>query len=148
MATTQQRIIGATLGLIAHHNNEAIAGLHQTLAVVSSPTDTIEQLVRYVAAISSHGHSLQTHHDLPPELGQQLSAFDDELEHQIRLALTDGAGSGVFRSTLSIDTTARLVRHMLNGLSELVAGSPDRAPSIVSEATETVLAALANEHRP
>ncbi|MCP4963959.1 MAG: hypothetical protein GY926_01855, partial [bacterium] len=49
-----------------------------TLAVVSSPTDTIQQLARYVAAISSHGHTLQTHHDLPPELRQQLSAFDDE----------------------------------------------------------------------
>ncbi len=187
MATTQDRIIEATLGLITqhglssvtmveiartagiaratlynhypdvatiladaatHHNNEAIAGLHQTLAVVSSPTDTIQQLVRFVAAIPGHGHTLQTHHGLPPELGQQLSAFDDELERQIQRTLTDGAGAGDFHPDRNTDTTAKLIRHMLNGVSELVAGSPDTAPSIVSEATKTILAALTNEQRP
>ncbi len=127
------------------HNDMAIAGLHQTLAVVSTPIETIQQLVRYVAAISSHGHTLQTHHGLPPDLRDQLSAFDDELEHQIHRALTDGTTTGEFRPSLSLDTTTKLVRHMLNAVSELVAEIPIAAATIVSDATTTILAALTTE---
>ena len=66
-----------------HHNDQAITGLRQSLAVVASPTETIEQLVRYIATISAHGHTLATHHGFPPDLRHRLSAFDDELDRQI-----------------------------------------------------------------
>ena len=125
------------------HNDAAIAGLQQTLRVVSSPTETIEQLVRYIAAISSHGHTLDAHHRLAPDLRDQLSAFDRELERQIERALTDGVSSGRFRRGLDMTTATTLVRHMLNGVSELVAGSPDSAPDVVADASATILAALA-----
>lgn len=130
------------------HSEQAITGLHQQLAVAHSPTETIEQITRYVAAISTHGHTLTTHHGLPPELRNQLSAFDDELEHQIRQALTGGRASGEFRSSLDLDTTARLVRHMLNGVSELVSESPCTAAHVTRAATMTVLAAIASPPAP
>ena len=130
------------------HNDQAISGLRQTLAIVGSPTGTIEQLVRYVAAISSHGHTLETHHGLPPVLRHKLCAFDDELETQIKRALANGSATGEFRSNLNLEITAKLVRHMLNGVSELVAATPDDAPSIVDDATRTILAAITDRPSP
>lgn len=127
------------------HNDQAIAGLHQTLAVVASPTETIQQLIRYVAAISSHGHTLQTHHGFPQDLRDRLSTFDNELEHQISKALTRGRSTGEFRPSLDVDTATKLLRHMLNGVSELVADTPDSAAVVVSDATETILAAITNQ---
>lgn len=124
------------------HNEQAITGLHQQLAVAHSPTEVIEQLARYIAAISTHGHILTTHHGLPPELNDELSAFDHELERQIHQALTHGRANGEFRSSLDVDTTARLVRHMLSGVSELVAESPAAAAHVARAATKTILAAI------
>lgn len=49
-------------------NDQAIAGLHQHLSVAGSPGEIIGQLAPYVAAISIHGHTLTTHHGLPPDL--------------------------------------------------------------------------------
>ncbi len=124
------------------HNDQAISGLHQTLAIAGSPTDTIEQLIRYIAAISIHGHTLDTHHGLPPDLRRQLSAFDDELETRISSALRDGAATGEFRPNLNPEVTTKLVRHMLNGVSELIAATTGDAPQLVDDATQTILAAL------
>jgi AcrR family transcriptional regulator len=124
------------------HNEQAISGLRQTLAVAGSPTDTIEQIVRYVAAISRHGHTLDARHGLPPELREQLTTFDDELESQIRIALENGTATGEFRSDLHREAGPTLVRHMLHGVSELVAAAPDRAPEFVHDTTRTILAAV------
>jgi len=124
------------------HNEHAIAGVRQAVAVAGSAADTIEQLVRYVAAISSHGHSLETQQGFPPQLRQQLAAFDDELENQIKGALLGGVAQGDFRSDLNLATAATLIRHMLNGLSELVAATPANAPQLVGETNQTVLAAI------
>lgn len=124
------------------HNQHAIDGLTQALTVTSTPTKAIEQLVRHIAAISSHGHTLATHHDFPPELRDQLSAFDTELEQRIRSILTDGIANGDFRPELDPDFTALLLRHALTGVSELVAATPERAARIVDDATATLLAAL------
>ena len=131
------------------HNRLAIDGLTQALAVISTPTKAIEQLVRHIASISSHGHTLTTHHDFPPELRDQLSAFDTELEQRIRSILTDGIASGDFRPDLDADFTALLLRHALTGVSELVAATPERAAHIVDDATATLLAAITTkrEHR-
>jgi AcrR family transcriptional regulator len=130
------------------HNQHAIDGIRQALAVVSTPPQAIEQLVRHIAAISSHGHTLVTHHDFPPELRDQLAAFDTELENQIRSILTDGAATGDFRPDLDPDITATLIRHTLNGVSELVATTPEQPAPIAVEATTTLLAALTNKPEP
>ena len=124
------------------HNADAITGLRQSLAVVATPTEIIEQLVRYVASISAHGHTLTTHHGLPADLRHRLSAFDDELDRWIAEALIDGAATGEFRADLDADTTTALVRHMLIGISELVAESPRRTAEIVRQGTDTILAAI------
>lgn len=126
----------------ARHNEQAIAGLHQQLAVADSPAETIRELVRYAAAVSTNGYSLTMHHGLPSDLRRQLAAFDRELERQLRRAFTEGRARGDFRSSLDPGTTARLVRHMLNGVSELVAEAPDTAARISRNATKTILAAI------
>ena len=127
------------------HNQHAIDGLHQSLPVVSTPPQAIEQLVGHVAATSSHGHTLASHHGFPPELRDQLAAFDTELERQLRSILTDGTASGDFGPDLDPDITASLLRHALNSVSELGATSPERSAPIVDGATTTLLAAL-NSH--
>lgn len=124
------------------HNQHAIDGLAQALAVISTPPKAIEQLVRHIAAISSDGHTLATHHNFPPELRDQLAAFDTEVEHQIRSIVTDGIASGDFRPDLDPGATAFLLRHALTGVSELVATTPGRAAHIVDDATITLLAAI------
>jgi len=130
------------------HNEQATAGLRQALHVVASPPAAIEQLVRYVASISTHGHTIQTHHGLPPELRPRLDAFDLELESQIRQALTDGITIGDFRAGLDLDATAALLRHVLNGVSELVAATPERAADIVANTLPMILAAITTQPNP
>lgn len=124
------------------HNEHAIDGLRQALAVVSSPPQAIEQLVRYIASISRHGHTLTTHHTFPPELHGTLAAFDTELDLQIEQILTDGIVTGDFRPGLDASTTAILFRHALVGVSELVAATPEDAAHIVDDAATTLLAAI------
>lgn len=130
---------------IARHNDQALLGLRQSLATASSPSDTIEHLVHYVASISAHGHTIEVHHGLPPDLRDQLAAFDDELEAQIEQALVSGLAAGEFRSALDVPATTTLVRHMLAGVSELVSAAPQDAPHIAGDATRTILAAIAQQ---
>lgn len=125
----------------AHHHH-AIDGLRRALAVVSTPTQAMQQLVRYIATISTHGHTLATHHGFPPELRDQLAAFDTELEQQLQHILTSGITAGDFRPDLDVTTTATLLRHALAGVSELVAATPDRAAHTADEAASTFLAAI------
>jgi AcrR family transcriptional regulator len=128
---------------ITIHNEAAIAHLEQALAVVATPTDTITQLIRHVAAISAHaGHTLDAHHGLPAALQERLGGFDRALEEHIRLALVHGIESDEFRADLSIETDTVLIGHLLRGLSELVAATPSEAPRIVTETTTTAQAAL------
>lgn len=126
----------------AVHNEQAIDGLRHALAVVSSPPQAIEQLVRYIGSISRDGHTLTTHHTFPPELRGRLATFDTELEHQIEQALTDGIAAGDFRPGLDTGVTATLLRHALTGVSELVAATPERTAHIVDHAATALLAAI------
>jgi AcrR family transcriptional regulator len=130
---------------IARHNDQAIVGLRQNLATASSPSDTIEHLVHYVASISAHGHTIELHHGLPPVLRDELAAFDDELEARIQQTLDSGLATGEFRSTLDVPATTTLIRHMLAGVSELVAAAPQEAPRIAVDANCTILAAIAHQ---
>lgn len=125
------------------HNQHATDGLRQALAVVSTPTQAIRQLVRYIATISTHGHTIATRHGFPPGLRDQLASFDTELEQQLEHVLTSGIATGDFRSDLDAATTATLLRHALNGVSELVAATPERAAHTADEAASTLLAAIA-----
>jgi AcrR family transcriptional regulator len=129
------------------HNGHAIDGLRQALAVISSPPQAIEQLVRYIASISRHGHTLTTHHTFPPELHGTLAAFDTELDRQIEQILTDGIDTGDFRPGLDTSTTATLFRHALTGVSELVAATPGRSAHIVDDAATTLLAAITADQK-
>ena len=124
------------------HNQHAIDGLRQALAVVSTPSQAIQQLVRHVASISTHGHTIATHHGFPPELHARFAAFDTELDQQLEHILTRGVASGDFRPDLDVATTATLLRHALSGLSELVAAAPERAAHTADEAASTLLAAI------
>lgn len=129
------------------HNQQAIDGLRQTLAVVSTPPQALQQLVRYIAMISSHGHTLVTYHGFPVELRDRLVAFDNELEQQLEQILAAGITTGDFRHDLDTAPTAILLRHMLIGVSELVAAAPDRAARTVDDAMTTLLTAVtAKQH--
>ena len=123
------------------HNEQAIAGLRQHLAVADSPTETIGQLVRYIAAISTHGHTLTpiTGSHRTPRPTRRLRPRTRTTD---RDTLDEGRAAGQFRSSLDPDTTTRLVRHMLNGVSDLVAETPDIAAHIANEAARTILAAI------
>ena len=124
------------------HNQHAIEGLRRALAVVADPRDAVEQLVRHIAAISTHGHALTTHQSFPPELRGQLDAFNTELEERIRDILADGIATGAFRSDLDPDITTALLRHALVGVSDVVAAAPERASSVAGHAVSTLLAAI------
>lgn len=127
---------------ITHHNTAAIRHLDQALTVVDTPSETIRQIVRHVAAISTHaGHTIDSH-GLPADLRHHLTGFDEALENHIRAALADGIERGEFRADLNIDTDSALLRHALGGVSSLVAATPSDAPRIVNDAIRTLLAAL------
>ncbi|MCP4958214.1 MAG: SDR family NAD(P)-dependent oxidoreductase, partial [Actinomycetia bacterium] len=129
------------------HDQHAIDGLQRALGVVSTPPRAVEQLARYIASISSRDHTLIAQHFFPSDKHHQLSAFDIELEHQIHSILTSGITSGDFRSDLDVDATATLLRHTLNGVSELVAAAPERPASIADDAITTLLAAITAPNR-
>ncbi|MGH1493614.1 MAG: hypothetical protein ACRBK7_30150, partial [Acidimicrobiales bacterium] len=93
--------------------------------------------------ISTHpSHTLNSHLSFPAHLHDHLSGFDRALDEHIGLALVDGVEGGEFRPDLNIETDSALIRHALNGVSELVAAAPGDAPRIVTSATRTLLAAL------
>ncbi len=131
---------------LTHHNAAAVSHLEQALSVVDTPSDRIRQLIRHVAAISTHpDHTLNSHLALPSHLQEHLNGFDRALEQHIRGALTDGVEHGEFRPDLNIETDSTLIRHALTGVSALVADAPAEAPRIVADATRTLLAGLHKE---
>ena len=129
------------------HNEAAISHLEQALAVVDTPSDTVRQLIRHIAAISTQTrHTLDSHQGLSAELRDHLVGFDRALEGHIREALSKGVEQGEFRPGLDIDIDTALVRHLLGGVSALVAASPTDAPRIVDAVTRTTIAALQREN--
>ncbi len=134
---------------VTHHNAAAIAHLEQALSVVDTPSDTIAQIIRHVAAISTHaGHTLDAHLGLPAELRQHLEGFDQAIERHIRNALEAGIQRGEFRRDLNTEIDSALIRHALGGVSALVAATPSDAHLIVADATRTLLAAVQQESAP
>ncbi len=185
MAATRQRIIEATLGLIAErglndvtmievartaglarqtlynhypdidsivadaltqHNHDSVAQLRAAIAVVDSPVAKIEQLVRHIAQISTHhGHAIGVDHSLAPHHRGALGEFDDALDEVIAEIIGDGRADGSFRGDLDRSIDVALVRHLLTGVSALVAAAPGDAARITTAATRTVLAAVVDQ---
>lgn len=125
------------------HNDESVNQLYAAIHVVEDPVDKIAQLIKYVAKISVHpDHTLESKHSLPPDVKANLDGFDRVLIEQISETLQQGVASGVFRSDLVLDVDVALFRHLLNGVSSLVASAPADAARIVTDSTRTALAAL------
>ena len=127
----------------AAHNEEAIAGLRQALAVVNTPVERLGQLVRHLAALATHGHALAHQEGLPPQWRERVGAFDRELDAQISAIVDGGVASGDFRADLDVAAVTVVVRHSLAGMSEMIAHAPDRAADVTGQTTAFLRAALA-----
>ncbi len=129
---------------LRRHNEESIQLLESSLRTVDDPSGKLEQLVRHVVSIGTHAHHTPgIEHGLSPQARATLEEYQVALDKSIRRILEDGQQSGVFRSDLSLDLDTALVRHMLDGLSEQAARTPDSAAAIASGGIRTISAALA-----
>ena len=130
-------------GAISQHARESVTLLHATMGVVEGPVDRLEQLIRHVAATTAHApHALDVRHSLSPEARASLTEFDEALDALISEVLEAGRSAGVLRADLDCAVDTVLVRHLLEGLSALIAASPDRSAQITSASTRTILAAV------
>ena len=128
---------------ISQHARESVALLNAAMRVVERPVDRLEQLIRHVAATTVHApHALDVRHSLSPEARASLVEFDGALDALITEILEEGRSAGVFRTDLACEVDAVLVRHLLEGLSALIAEAPDRTAEITSASTRTIMAAL------
>lgn len=129
---------------LKRHNQESIQLLESALRIMDDPQGKLEQLVRHVVSIGTHAHHTPgIEHGLSPEARATLEKHQAALDNSIRRILEDGQRSGVFRSDLSLDLDTTLVRHMLDGLTEQAARTPDSAAAIASGGIRTIGAALA-----
>ncbi len=130
-------------GAISQHARESVELLHTAMRVVEEPVDRLEQLVRHVAATTAHApHALDVRYSLSPDARASLVEFDEALDALITEILEEGRAAGVFRADLECDLDTVLVRHLLEGLSTLIADAPESAAEITSAGTRTILAAL------
>ena len=128
---------------ISRHNRESIDLLEASLRVVDLPADKLEQLVRHVVSIGAHAHHAPGFQQgLSADARATLSAYDEELDRHIREVLAEGQRTGAFRSDLTPDVDAILIRHALNGLLDLAAHAPDQAAQLATTGTRTLLAAI------
>lgn len=129
---------------LKRHNDESIRLLESALRVVDDPSGKLEQLVRHVVSIGAHAHHAPgIEHALSPEVQATLAEYHIALDASIRVILEEGTQRGAFRSDLSFDLDSALVRHMLDGLAEQVAQTPDQAAAIARTGIRTIRAALA-----
>ncbi|MCP3975816.1 MAG: TetR/AcrR family transcriptional regulator [bacterium] len=127
---------------ISRHNTEAIELLEGALAVIDSATAKIEQLVRHVASVSGHHNQLLASPTLSRDARETLSDYDSALDGILREILESGRESGEFRANLMPTMDAVIVRHLLEGVSDLVAAERDAAAAIVAASTTTIMAAV------
>jgi AcrR family transcriptional regulator len=131
---------------IRRHNRESIQMLESSLRVVDKPGDKLEQLARHVVSIGAHAHHAPgIENGLSAEARATLSEYDNALHRCIREILEEGQRAGVFRRDLTPDADAALIRHMLSGLAELSAETPDKAATLATTGTRTILAAVAKD---
>ncbi len=128
---------------ISQHAEESVELLNAAMRVVEGPVDRLEQLIRHVAATTAHApHALDVRHSLSPEARASLVAFDGALDALVAEILDEGRSAGIFRVDLDDAVDTVLVRHLLEGMSALIAEAPDRGAEITSASTRTILAAL------
>ncbi len=128
---------------IGRHNRESIQLLEASLRVVDKPEDKLEQLVRHMVSIGAHAHHASgIEHGLSASARETLGEYDAELDRRIRDILERGRGTGVFRQDLNLEIDAVLIRHILNGLTNQAARSPDKAAQLAATGARTVLAAV------
>ena len=130
---------------IGRHNRESIELLEASMRVVDQPEDKLEQLVRHVVSIAAHAHHAPgIERGLSAAARATLSEYDDALNRSISAILEDGQRTGAFRHDLSPEVDAILIRHMLNGLAEKSAASPNDAAALATTGTRTIRAAVGN----
>jgi AcrR family transcriptional regulator len=128
---------------VGRHHRQGIEMLEASMSVVDDPRDGLEQLVRHVVSVGAHAHhDPGIHHGLSAHTRASLGAYDEALDRQIRAVLEDGRQAGVFRSDLTPEVDAVVIRHMLDGLAALSAATPDDAALLAAAGTRTVLAAV------
>ena len=128
---------------ISQHAAESVEMLDAAMRVVEGPLDQLEHLIRHVAATTAHApHALDVRHWLSPQARESVAEFDAALDALIARILGDGRAEGVFRADLVGDVDTVLIRHMLEGLSSLIAAAPDRSAEITTAGTRTIVAAL------
>ena len=125
------------------HNRESIELLNSTLAVVDSPIDKIEHLVRHAVAVGAHAHQVPgIAHGLSPTARAKLDAYGTAVKSLVGQIIEAGQGSGAFRLDLDPDVDPELIRLMLDGLAEQAGRSPEAAAAIADAGTRTILAAI------
>lgn len=135
-----ESIVAAT---IERHHRMSIDLLETTVGIAESPTDKLEQMVRHFAAMGAHSqHSLDLRGALGEELRASLDAYQRVVEEHIRTVIEDGQKTGAFRSDLSPEIDAELLRSLLEGVTGIAAHSPGRAAEISTVSTRTIIAAL------
>lgn len=128
---------------IGRHNRESVEMLEAAMRVVDRPEDKLEQLVRHSVSVGAHAHHAPgIEHGLSAGARATLREYDDAIDSRIRGVLEDGQESGSFRADLSPDVDAALIRHMLDGLAEQSAATPDDVAAIALAGSRTVLAAV------
>ena len=127
---------------IRRHNDESLAMIDAALAVVEHPGAKLEQLVRHFVAIGAHAqHGTGLEQGLGPSAREALAGHDAALDERIRTILDEGRTSGVFRPDLDPRTDAVLIRHLLSGLTQQAAATPDTA-GLAATGCRTILAAV------
>ena len=129
---------------IGRHNRQSIQLLESSLRVVDQPGDKLEQLVRHMVSIGAHAHHASgIEHGLSADARATLGEYEHALDRCIRQVLEEGHRSGAFRRDLDPDVDAVLIRHILTGLTQQSAKTPDSAAALASTGARTVLAAVA-----
>lgn len=128
---------------IERHNRESIDLLTTGLHMAPTPIEKLEHMARHFAMVGAHaGHSLELGSGTSPEVRRGVDRYRRSIEQIIRTVLEDGTDRGDFRSDITPDTDAILIRSVLDGVQELAASTPDRAPDIAASGTRLLLAAL------
>lgn len=128
---------------LTRHNHDSIDQLRAAIAIVETPTGKITQLVRHIAQISTHhGHTVDLDLSLAPQHRAALAQFTDAMDELIATTITEGQAEGSFRLDLDPTIDAALARHILAGISDLVAANPQDVATIAATGTHTLLSAL------
>ena len=128
---------------LRRHNEESIQLLDSALRTMDDPSGKLEQLVRHVVSIGVHSHHAPgIEHALSADARATLGDYHDAVDRVIREVLDEGLTRGAFRTDLSPDLDATLVRRMLDGLAERAGRTPDQAADIAATGIRTVRAAV------